>query len=141
MNTCTNYYLSGVLEQYYEIDIKDSWMYAAAEKNLPIICPGWEDSTMGNIFASYVLKGELKASTVKSGIEYMTFLADWYTDNSENGIGFLPNRRRNCRRFPYLCGANVVPRYGKTRNTILELFLSDFRFYNKLWFVFWSSTK
>jgi len=79
--------LSGVLEEYYEIDLKDSWMYAAAEKNLPIICPGWEDSTMGNIFASYVMKGELKASTMKSGIEYMTFLADWYTANSENGGG------------------------------------------------------
>ena len=64
-------------------------MYAAAEKNLPIICPGWEDSTMGNIFASYVLKGELKASTMKSGIEYMTFLANWYTGNSESGIGFF----------------------------------------------------
>lgn len=49
------------------------------QKNLPIIVPGWEDSTMGNIFASYVIKGELKASTMKSGIEYMTFLADWYT--------------------------------------------------------------
>ena len=81
--------LSGVLEEYYEIDLKDSWMYAAAEKNLPIIVPGWEDSTMGNIFASYVLKGELKASTMKSGIEYMTFLADWYTDNSKSGIGFF----------------------------------------------------
>ena len=53
--------LSGVLEEYYEIDIKDSWMYAAAEKNLPIICPGWEDSTMGNIFASYVLKRRVKS--------------------------------------------------------------------------------
>jgi hypothetical protein len=40
-------------------------MYAAAEKNLPIIVPGWEDSTMGNIFASYVIKGDLKASTMK----------------------------------------------------------------------------
>ncbi|MEJ2585847.1 MAG: deoxyhypusine synthase family protein [Robiginitalea sp.] len=80
---------SGVLEQYYEIDIRDSWMYAAAEKNLPIVCPGWEDSTMGNIFASYVMKGELSAQTVKSGIEYMTFLADWYTENSGKGIGFF----------------------------------------------------
>jgi deoxyhypusine synthase len=51
--------------------------------------PGWEDSTLGNIFASYVLKGELKASTMKSGIEYMTFLADWYTANSSKGIGFF----------------------------------------------------
>ena len=36
--------LSGVLEQYYEIDPKNSWMLAAAEKNLPIVVPGWEDS-------------------------------------------------------------------------------------------------
>jgi len=48
---------SGVLEQYYEIDPKDSWMLAAAEKNIPIVVPGWEDSTMGNIFASYCIKG------------------------------------------------------------------------------------
>lgn len=81
--------LSGVLEQYYEIDLKDSWMYAAAEKNLPIVVPGWEDSTMGNIFTSYVIKGELKASTMKSGIEYMAFLADWYKNNSQNGVGFF----------------------------------------------------
>ena len=81
--------LSGVLEEYYEIDLKDSWMYAAAQKNLPMVVPGWEDSTMGNIFASYVLKGTLHASTMKSGIEYMTFLADWYTHNSDKGIGFF----------------------------------------------------
>ena len=82
--------LSGELEQYYQIDPKDSWMIAAAEKNLPIVVPGWEDSTMGNIFASYVIKGELKATTMKSGIEYMTYLADFYTKNSDGkGIGFF----------------------------------------------------
>jgi deoxyhypusine synthase len=82
--------LSGDLKQYYEIDPKDSWMIAAAEKNLPIVVPGWEDSTMGNIFTSYCIKGELKPSTMKSGIEYMAFLADWYTKNSGGkGIGFF----------------------------------------------------
>lgn len=81
--------LSGALEEHYEIDVKDSWMIAAAEKNLPIVVPGWEDSTLGNIFTSYVMKGELKANTMKSGIEYMAYLADWYTKNSENGIGFF----------------------------------------------------
>ncbi|WP_372753324.1 deoxyhypusine synthase family protein [Labilibaculum sp.] len=82
--------LSGVLEQYYEIDPKNSWMLAAAKKNLPIVVPGWEDSTMGNIFASYCLKGELKASTMKTGIEYMTWLADYYTNNAgDQGIGFF----------------------------------------------------
>ena len=81
---------SGELEQYYEIDPKNSWMLAAAEKNIPIIVPGWEDSTLGNIFASYCLKKELKPSTMKSGIEYMTFLADWYTENAGTlGIGFF----------------------------------------------------
>ena len=82
--------LSGVLEQYYEIDPKNSWMLAAAEKNLPIIVPGWEDSTLGNIFASYCIKGELKASTMKSGIEYMMWLADYYTETAgTEGIGFF----------------------------------------------------
>ncbi len=81
---------SGVLEQYYEIDPKDSWMVAAAEKNLPIVVPGWEDSTMGNIFASYCIKGQFKPTTTKSGIEYMMWLADWYKDNcAGKGIGFF----------------------------------------------------
>ena len=66
--------LSGVLKEDYEIDPKDSWMIAAAEKNIPIVVPGWEDSTMGNIFASYVIKNEMKATTMKSGIEYMVWL-------------------------------------------------------------------
>jgi len=82
--------LSGELKQYYEIDPKNSWMLAAAEKNLPIVVPGWEDSTMGNIFASYVIKNQIKASTMKSGIEYMVWLSDWYVKNSGGkGIGFF----------------------------------------------------
>lgn len=81
---------SGVLKKYYEIDPKNSWMIAAAEKNLPIICPGWEDSTMGNIFASYCIKGKLNPTTVKGGIEYMTWLSDWYRKNSGGkGVGFF----------------------------------------------------
>lgn len=82
--------LSGDLAKEYEIDPKNSWMLAAAEKNIPIIVPGWEDSTMGNIFASYCIKGELKPSVVKSGIEYMMTLSDWYRENSAGkGIGFF----------------------------------------------------
>ncbi len=82
--------LSGVMKDGYEIDPKDSWMVAAAEKNLPIVIGGWEDSTMGNIFASYIIKNEVKASTMKSGIEYMVWLADWYKNNSSGkGVGFF----------------------------------------------------
>ncbi|GAB4198894.1 MAG: deoxyhypusine synthase family protein [Thermoflexibacter sp.] len=82
---------SGVLKQYYQIPPENSWLLAACEKNLPIIVPGWEDSTLGNIFASYCFTGDLKPSTMKSGIEYMTYLAQWYLDTYKNtsGIGFF----------------------------------------------------
>ncbi len=81
---------SGELKQYYEIDPQNSWMIAAASRNLPMVVPGWEDSTMGNIFAAYVYKGKLKATTMKSGIEYMTWLAGWYIKNcGKDGIGFF----------------------------------------------------
>jgi deoxyhypusine synthase len=63
--------LSGVLEQYYEIDPKNSWMIAAAQKNIPIVVPGWEDSTMGNIFASYVIKNEIKESNEEIPLDYI----------------------------------------------------------------------
>lgn len=95
---------SGELEQYYEIDPKNSWMLAACEKNLPIIVPGWEDSTMGNIFTSYVIKGDLKASTVKSGIEYMIFLTEWYRANSGGrGVGFFQIGGGISGDFPICC--------------------------------------
>ena len=82
--------LSGELEKYYEIPEKDSWMIAAAKQKLPMVVPGWEDSTLGNIFTSYCIKGELKPDTMKSGIEYMMYLADYYTQSSgSNGIGFF----------------------------------------------------
>jgi deoxyhypusine synthase len=81
---------SGVMKDDYEIDPKNSWMIAAAEKNLPIVVPGWEDSTMGNIFSSYIIKNEMKASTMKSGIEYMVYLSEWYRNNSSGkGVGFF----------------------------------------------------
>ncbi len=82
--------LDGCLKEHYQIDPKDSWVLAAAEKNLPMVVPGWEDSTIGNIFAGNCIQGNLKPSTMKSGIEYMTFLADWYTDfTKDKGLGFF----------------------------------------------------
>ena len=82
---------SGRLEPHYQIDPKDSWLVAAAERDLPIVVPGWEDSTTGNIFAAHCLLGDVESpNTVKSGIEAMMALADWYTANADgNGIGFF----------------------------------------------------
>lgn len=69
------------LKQAYQIDPKDSWLLAACEKNLPIIVPGWEDSTLGNMYAAAVLRNKItNTHTVRSGIEYMTYLATFYQE-------------------------------------------------------------
>ena len=83
--------LSGKLEQFYQIDPKNSWMLAAAEKNLPMVVPGWEDSTMGNMFAGHCITKDIEnVHTVRSGIEYMMMLAEWYTRESTDAtIGFF----------------------------------------------------
>ncbi|MBU6411308.1 MAG: deoxyhypusine synthase family protein [Verrucomicrobiota bacterium] len=76
----------GKYEKYYQIDPKDSWMLAACEKNLPVVAPGWEDSTLGNMYAAALIRGDLKnIHTVRTGIEYMTWLADFYTQTTQKG--------------------------------------------------------
>lgn len=82
---------SGRLDEHHQIDPADSWLVAASEKNLPIIVPGWEDSTLGNIFASHCITGEIEnVHTVRGGIEYMMMLADWYEKTSDSAsIGFF----------------------------------------------------
>lgn len=81
----------GLVEDDYQIDPRDSWLLAACEKNLPIFVPGWEDSTLGNIFAASCMRGEIKnVHTVKMGIEAMMSLASWYEETtSESGLGFF----------------------------------------------------
>jgi deoxyhypusine synthase len=84
--------LSGELEQYYQIDPKNSWMLEAAKKNLPIFVPGWEDSTLGNIYAGHVISGDIKnVHTMRTGIQYMMELAEWYTNTAreDSSIGFF----------------------------------------------------
>ncbi len=80
----------GLLKDKYQIDVKNSWLMAAAEKNLPLFVPGWEDSTLGNIFAGHVINGEVSRYAVKSGINYMIALSEWYQKTkTPKGIGFF----------------------------------------------------
>jgi deoxyhypusine synthase len=74
----------------YEGDPEACWLLAAARANLPVVVPGYEDSTFGNIFASYVKTGDVPASIAKSGIEYMADFYDRYAELSEGaGVGFF----------------------------------------------------
>jgi deoxyhypusine synthase len=81
----------GTLAEHYQIDPADSWLVAAAERDLPIVTPGWEDSTTGNMFAAHVLNGDVHdVHVVRGGIEAMTYLADWYRRTSaERSVGFF----------------------------------------------------
>ncbi len=82
--------LDGSLEKSYQIDPKNSWLLAAAQKNLPMVVPGWEDSTLGNIFAGHLMRETINKNCLRIGPEYMVELAKWYmkTENQQ-GIGFF----------------------------------------------------
>ena len=80
--------MSEVLEPTYEANPDDSWLLAAAQTNLPLYVPGWEDSTLGNIFAARCIEGEISSTTLKNGIEYMIQLAQWYEARTES-LAFL----------------------------------------------------
>lgn len=83
--------LSGEIQSLYQINPEDSWLLAAAKKNIPIFTPGIEDSTLGNIFVANFVKGNIKdLNTVKSGFSQMNQLISWYQDNTQdNSVGFF----------------------------------------------------
>jgi deoxyhypusine synthase len=82
---------SGKLKGSYQIDPKDSWLMAAAQKNLPMFVPGWEDATLGNMYAGHCISGDVKnVHTVRTGIEYMMLLAELYTETTaKTPLGFF----------------------------------------------------
>lgn len=115
---------SGVIDEHFQIDPKDSWVLAACEKNIPIYTPGWEDSTLGNIFVANVMRKEVSDySVVKAGVEQMADLIRWYQENSQKEfIGFfqigggiagdfpicvvpliLQDLKEKCRLWGYFC--------------------------------------
>ncbi len=70
--------LSGDLVDAYQADPANSWLLAAAEVNLPLFVPGWEDSTLGNIFAARCSEGRIQPEAVLGGVHYMTTLMTFY---------------------------------------------------------------
>ncbi|GAB4546250.1 MAG: deoxyhypusine synthase family protein [Phycisphaerales bacterium] len=70
---------TGDLEKDYESDPKNAWLLEACARDMPLFVPGWEDSTLGNIFTSHVLDGSLSSTDpVLPGTEYMRSIAHWY---------------------------------------------------------------
>lgn len=78
------------IRKHFQIDPRNSWMLAAMEKNLPIVTPGWEDSTLGQVFSALAKKGKIDYNCVKYGTEAYSFLIDWYIKTSKSSkMGFL----------------------------------------------------
>lgn len=79
------------MDEDFQIDPKNSWLYAAWQKKLPIFTPGWEDATLANFFVAAVMKKQLKGFTaVRHGLEQMERLANWYLSESvKQSIGFF----------------------------------------------------
>jgi deoxyhypusine synthase len=91
-------FAKGLIKPDPQANPDDCWTYAAFKKNIPIIVPGFEDSTMGNIFASYTYNGKhrpknsptVDSRVMKSGLDYFTYLYDWYMEESkDHPIAFL----------------------------------------------------
>ena len=107
--------LSGELEKYYQIDPENSWLLAAAKKNLPLFVPGWEDSTNGNMFAARVIEGEVKRECMKSGIDYMIELVNVYKRlGAKDGIGFFQIGGGIAGDFP-ICVVPLLEQDMKTK--------------------------
>ena len=82
--------IQGIDSKLHEGNPEECWLLAAAKAKLPIVVPGYEDSTFGNIFAGYVKTNECSALSVKSGIEYMAHFYDQYRELSSGaGVGFF----------------------------------------------------
>lgn len=75
----------------FQVPTADSWLMAAMERDLPMFVPGWEDSTLGNMYAARCLTGEIQnPHTVRSGIETMVALATWYeAQSAARPLGFF----------------------------------------------------
>ncbi|WP_261344047.1 deoxyhypusine synthase family protein [Roseimaritima sediminicola] len=78
------------LHQHFQAPTANSWMLAAKEMGIPVFVPGYEDSTLGNIFAARVYEGKVSThNCVLSGTAQMERLIRWYGEASAKGpIGF-----------------------------------------------------
>ena len=79
---------SGEIDQHFQIPREDSWLAAAMDMGIPVYSPGWEDSTLGNMFAANVVRGRVPHhQCVKSGTEQFQHLIGWYLENNGEAEG------------------------------------------------------
>jgi deoxyhypusine synthase len=115
--------LSGELREHYQIDPANSWLMAAAEKDLPIFVPGWEDSTLGNMYVAAQIRGDLtNPHTVRAGTETMRRLVGWYQEQTiDAGMGFFQIGGGIAGDFP-ICVVPLIQQDLKTKVRVWSYF-------------------
>jgi len=93
------------LQQHFQIPAAESWAIAAHERGIPVFTPGWEDSTLGNIFTARVIDGTVKSHRViRTGTEQMEQLIAWYREQQpDHPIGFFQIGGGIAGDFPICC--------------------------------------
>ena len=125
---------SGVLEEHYQIDPKDSWLLAAAEHDLPMFVPGWEDSTLGNIFAGALHRRRHRQRPHGAHRHRVHDDARRLVpgDVPQGLDRLLPDRRRHRRRLPDLRRADAAAGPAAAGHAALGLLLPDQRLDDEL---------
>jgi deoxyhypusine synthase len=80
------------IRRHFAIPSENSWVLAAKDAGIPVYSPGWEDSTVGNIFTASVMRGDVAGhGAVRAGTEQLEHLASWYRERSKSGtpVGFF----------------------------------------------------
>jgi deoxyhypusine synthase len=108
----------GSLAEHYQVPAENSWVLAAAECNTPVWVPGWEDSTLGNVFCAAVMSGKVSDHTVvTTGTEQMHELADWYLAQ-DSSVGFFQIGGGIAGDFP-ICVVPMIMQDLRRRDTPL----------------------
>lgn len=100
----------------------ECWLVQALRHGVQVVVPGWEDSTMGNVFSYYTYGGKhpflseyaqgtpVPGVGVRPAYEYMHTLAEWYMDATKaKKLAFLQLGGGIAADFP-IC---VVPHLKK----------------------------
>ncbi len=78
------------LVQHYQVPRENSWVAAAKDAGIPVFTPGFEDSTLGNIYTAHVIDGSVPGhGAYATGTKQMQHLAQWYQATMKDPIGFF----------------------------------------------------
>ncbi|ALM09480.1 MAG TPA: deoxyhypusine synthase [Candidatus Peribacter riflensis] len=105
----------GFLNNINQVPFAHSWMAAAWEKKIPIYSPGWEDSTLGNIFAARVMDGTIRShAAIRHGTEQFAHLMQWYQEISKkSSVGFFQIGGGTAGDFALCCVPCILLDLGK----------------------------